>query len=139
MRRVCNPGGVVAGYVWDFAAQAGPNSPIRFALQQIGAEPPPSPGTEDSRLAALTSLFTRGKLTDIATSKIEVTMSFSDFNDYWQSHTPGYTPTGKMIAALSESDREKVLALVRARLPAGPDGGVIHSARANAIKARVPK
>jgi len=139
MRRVCKPGGVVAGYVWDFATQRGPNSPIRFALQQIGAEPPPVPGTDDSRPAALTSLFTGGKLADIATRKIEVTMSFSDFNDYWQSQTPSYTPTGKMIAALSESDREKVLASVRARLPAGPDGSVTHSARANAIKARVPK
>jgi hypothetical protein len=70
---------------------------------------------------------------------IDVTMSFSDFNDFWQSQTPSYNPTGKMIAALSESDREKVLASVRARLPAGPDGSVTHSARANAIKARVPR
>jgi hypothetical protein len=44
-----------------------------------------------------------------------------------------------MIAALSESDREKVLASVRARVPAAPDGSVTYSARANAIKARVPK
>jgi hypothetical protein len=48
-------------------------------------------------------------------------------------------PTGKVIAALSDSDREKVQASVRARLSAGPDGSVTHSARANAIKALVPK
>ncbi|HET7237428.1 MAG TPA: hypothetical protein VFI76_00255, partial [Terrimicrobiaceae bacterium] len=73
------------------------------------------------------------------TRMIDVTMSFSDFNDFWLSQTPSYHPTGKMIAALSDSDREKVLASARARLPAGPDGSVTHSARANAIKARVPK
>ena len=139
MRRVCSPGGVIAGYVWDFATQRSPNAPIRFGLQQIGAKPPPVPGTEDSQPEALTSLFAGGRLTDIATRMIDVTMSFSDFNDFWQSQTPSYNPTGKMIAALSESDREKVLASVRARLPAGPDGSVTHSARANAIKARVPK
>ena len=139
MRRVCNPGSVIAGYVWDFAAQRGPSSPIRFGLQQVGAKPPLVPGTEDSRLEALTSLFAEGKLTEIVTRTIDVTMSFPDFNDFWQSQTPSYSPTGKMIAALSESDRENVLAAVRARLPAGADGSITHSARANAIKARVPK
>jgi hypothetical protein len=44
-----------------------------------------------------------------------------------------------MIAALSDGDRAKVLASVRAGLAAGPDGSVTHSARAHAIKARVPK
>ena len=97
------------------------------------------PGTEDSRSEALTSLFTSGRLTDIATRMIDVTMSFTDFNDFWQSQTPSYNPVAKMLAALSESDRERVLAMVRARFPAGPDGSVTHSARANAIKARVPK
>lgn len=139
MSRVCHPGGVIAGYVWDFAAQRGPSSPIRFGLQQVGAEPPPAPGTEDSRLEALTSLFAGAKLTDIATKTIDVTMSFPDFNDFWQSQTPGYSPTGKTLAALSKTDREKVIASVRAKLPAGPDGSIIHSARANAIKARVPE
>jgi hypothetical protein len=31
-----------------------------------------------------------------------------------------------------------VIDWVRARLPAGPDGRITHSARANAIKARAP-
>jgi hypothetical protein len=139
MRRVCSPGGVIAGYVWDFATQRSPNAPIRFGLQQIGVEPPPVPGTEDTRLEALTSSFTGGKLTDIATRVIDVTMSYPEFDDFWQSQTPSYNPVAKMLSALSEGDRERVLALVRARFPAGPDGSVNHSARANCIKARVPK
>ena len=139
MRRVCSPGGVVAGYVWDFATHRSPNAPIRFGLEHIGVEPPPVPGTEDSRCEALTSLFIGGKLTDIATRMIDVTMTFADFTEFWQSQTPSYNPVAKMLAAQSESDRERVLALVRARFPAGPDGSVSHSARANAIKARVAK
>jgi hypothetical protein len=42
-----------------------------------------------------------------------------------------------MIAALSEPEREKLIESVRERLPAGPDGSIAYSARANAIKARV--
>lgn len=137
MHRVCKPGGVIAGYVWDFAAGLSPNSPIRLGLQQIGAEPPPVPGFEDSRAEGLTSLFAGSKLTGIVTKVIDVTMSYANFQDFWESQTPSYHPTSKMIAALSEGDREKVLASVRARLPAGPDGSVTHSARANAIKAFV--
>jgi SAM-dependent methyltransferase len=139
MRRVCMPGGVVAGYVWEFATQRSPNSPIRLGLQRIGVEPPPVPGAEDTRLDSLTSLFAGGKLADIATRMFDVTMSYPNFDEFWQSQTPSYLPTGKMIAALSEADRAKVLASVRAGLMAGPDGSVTHSARAHAIKARVPK
>ncbi len=65
-------------------------------------------------------------------------MSFADFNGFWQSQTPSYTSMDKMIAALSETDREKVMDWVRARLPAGPDGRITYSARANAIKALAP-
>jgi SAM-dependent methyltransferase len=137
MRRVGHPGGVVAGYVWDFAAERGPSSPIRFGLSQIGAKPPTAPGTEDTRLQALISLFTGAGLKDIATRVIDVTVSFPDFNEFWRSQTPGYSPTGKMIAALSVPEREKLIESVRERLPAGPDGSIAYSARANAIKARV--
>jgi SAM-dependent methyltransferase len=137
MRRVCHPGGLIAGYVWDFAAQRSPSSPIRSGLDQIGAKPPPVPGTEDSRLEALRSLFARGGLQDIATRTIDVTLSFPDFNDFWRSQTPTYSPTGKMVAALSEGYRGTLIESVRALLPSRPDGSITHSARANAIKARV--
>ena len=139
MRRVGRPGGVVAGYVWDFLAGRSPGSPITSGLHRIGARPPSVEGREDSRLEALIALFTGAGLKDIATRTIEVSMSFSDFNDCWVSLTPGYSPTGKAVAALSETDREKLIESVRGSLPAGPDGSITYSARANAIKARVPE
>jgi len=139
MCRVCHPHGLIAGYVWDIAAQRSPVSFLsRDIWDQVGAQPPPEPGTEHSRLEALTSLFAQAKLTDIDSRTIDVTMSFADFNEFWQSQTPSYTQRGKMIAALSETDREKLIDSVRARLPAGPDGRITYSARANAIKARAP-
>jgi ubiquinone/menaquinone biosynthesis C-methylase UbiE len=136
MCRVCRPHGVIAGYVWDLAAQREPVSLIRDGLHQVGAKNPPVPGTEHSGLDALTSLFARAKLTEIGSRTIDVTMSFADFNDFWVSQTP--MNMGKRIAALSETDREKLIDWVRARLPAGPDGRITYSARANAIKALAP-
>ena len=57
MRRVGRPGGIVAGYVWDFAAGRSPSSPIRAGLNRIGAKTPVVGGSEDSRLEGLSSLF----------------------------------------------------------------------------------
>jgi SAM-dependent methyltransferase len=137
MRRVCRPGGVVAGYVWDLAAELGPTSLIRSALKRIGAPFPLAPGSEDTRLEALAVLFARAGLKDIATRTISVTTTFADFDEFWRTQTPGYSPIGKAVAALSESDRRKLIELLRASLAAGRDDSVAFSARANAIKAHV--
>lgn len=139
MRRVGRPGGVVAGYVWDFAAERSPNSPIRRGLNDIGVKAPAAPGSEDSRLDALHSLFAGAGLENIATRTIDVTMTFPNFADFWRAQTPGFTPMTKMIAALSETDRAKLIEAVRARLLVGPDDSVAFSAHANAIMAHVPE
>jgi hypothetical protein len=96
------------------------------------------PGTADSRLGALRSLFARAGFQETATRHIDVTVSFPDFEEFWLAQTPSYSPTTKMISAMAESDRFKLKALVRAELPVRPDGMIEYSARANAIRARVP-
>lgn len=138
MRRVARPGGVVAGYVWDFAAERSANWPLRLALRRIGVEPPLAPGTEDARLEALESLFARAELKNIATRTIDVTATFPDFDDFWRANTARFNPVTKLIMALPEIERARLIELVRAQLPTNPDGSVTYSARANAIKARVP-
>lgn len=138
MRRVGRPGGAVAGYVWDFAAERSANFPIRVGLRRIGAQPPHTLGTEDSRLEALSSLFAGAGLKDIATRAIDVTVSFPNFDDFWSTQAPTFNPVGKVIAALSETDRKRLIETVRAILPAAADGSITYSARANAVKARVP-
>lgn len=138
MRRVACAGGVVAGYVWDLVAELSPTSPLRDGLSHIDVRFARPPGTEDSTREALSALFAGCGLSDIATRAIDVTMSFADFGEFWRTHTPEYTPAGKEIAALSGPDRERLIEWLRAKLPAGPDGSISCSARANAIKARVP-
>src|SRR5262245_24960149 len=57
MRRVARPGGMVAGYVWDFKGDRGPNQPVRAGMLQIGAEVRPQSGAEGTSRAALKLLF----------------------------------------------------------------------------------
>ena len=67
-----------------------------------------------------------------------MTVPFSDFNDFWHAQTPSYSPITKMIAAMTEGGRAGLVEAVRADLPVRQDGRIEYSARANAIKARVP-
>jgi SAM-dependent methyltransferase len=138
MRRVGQPGGIVAGYVWDFAAERSSSWPLAQGLREIGLAPPRVPGTEDSSLEALHSLFVRTGLDDVSVRSIEATVTFPDFDNYWQSQTPAFSPHGKAIAGLQETDRVRLMEAVRAALPRGPDGSIAYSARANAVKSRVP-
>jgi hypothetical protein len=138
MRRVGSPGALIAGYVWDFVAERGPTSPVRLGLRSIGAELPRVPGTEDSPLEALRSLFVRCGLKDVATRSIDVTVSVPGFDEFWAAQSAPYSPLGKKIASLSDADRGKLVDVLRASLPAGADGSISYSARANAVKGRIP-
>ena len=104
-------------------------------MRQFGAEVPELPGARDSSLGALNSLFERAGFERIATRSIEVTLPYSDFDDFWQAQTPSYSPTTRIIAAMTKSERVRLMETVRAGLPVRPDGRIEYSARANAIKA----
>ena len=138
MRRVARPGGTVAGYVWDFSNESGSNGPLMRGIRDVGIEPPEVPGTKDSTLQALRGLFERAGFEAIEVRSIDVINSFADFDDFWRSQTPAFSPVGKFIATLTEARRRQVMEAVRAGLPPRPDGTIAYSARANAVKARVP-
>jgi ubiquinone/menaquinone biosynthesis C-methylase UbiE len=139
MRRVARADAIIAAYVWDFAAGRSPSWPLRSGLHHIGTVAPEVPGTKKSGLGALHSLFESAGLERIATRSIDVTVRFSDFDEFWQAQLPSYSPMTKMIAAMTASDRKKLKQAILAALPAGQNGGIEYSARANAIKARVPR
>ena len=139
MRRVARPGGLVAAYVWDFAAELSPSGPLRRAMRRFGAEVPGIPGTEDSRVEALQRLFQAAGLEQLETRTIDVCLAYTDFQDFWQAQTPGYAPTTRIIAAMKDNERMRLMRAVQSALPTGPNGSIEYCARANAIKARVPR
>ena len=138
MRRVARAGGIVAGYVWDFAPERSPSGPFRLGMRDVVAGVPALPGAEDSRLDALHVLFERAGLEQIVTRTIDVTVEFADFDEFWMAQTPGYAPTTRMVDGLPEPARARLRQAMRARLHTGPDGRVSYPARANAICARAP-
>ena len=139
MRRVARPGGLVAAYVWDFAEELSPSGPLRRAMRRFGADVPGIPGTEASRLEALRGSFMDAGLEEIDTRTIDVCLAYADFTDFWQAQTPDYQPTTRIIAAMKESERKRLMHAVQSALPAGPNGSIEYCARANAVKARVPR
>ena len=138
MRRVARPGGAVAIYLWEFSEELSPSGPLRRAMRRFGLQVPPIPGTAESRPEAIRALFQGAGLERIETRIIDVCLAYEDFEDFWKAQTPGYAPTTKVIAALSEGDRTRLKRAVREQLPAAPEGVIEYFARGNAIKARVP-
>ncbi|HYG55467.1 MAG TPA: class I SAM-dependent methyltransferase [Burkholderiales bacterium] len=139
MRRVARPEGIVAGYVWDFSQELSPSGPLRRTMRRLGAEVPAIPGAEDSRVEALEALFQGAGLEQIETRTIDVCLGYEDFSDFWQAQTPAYAPTTKVIAAMKQAERARLMNAVQSALPCGPNGSIEYCARANAIKARVPR
>lgn len=137
MRRVTVPGGVVAGYVWDFGRELSPSGPLRQAMRALGAEAPAIPGTAHCSLDALRSLHLRAGFQSVELRTIDVALAYQDFEDFWAAQTPSHNPTTKIIDAMSAGKRQLLKRAVHASLPVGPNGKIEYAARANLIRATV--
>lgn len=138
MARVTIPGGTVAGFVWDFARDLSPSGPLRQAMRAFGAEVPAIPGTAISSLDALQLLFRRAGMRSIQLKTVDVALAYSDFDDFWRAQTPSYSPTTKIINAMTQGECRRLKRAVQEALPVGPNGKIEYAARANAIRATVP-
>jgi ubiquinone/menaquinone biosynthesis C-methylase UbiE len=138
MARVVRPGGIVAAYAWDNLGGGFPFEPIRLEMRALGFNPPEAPSVGASRAEAMRELWAAAGLEAIETREISVSRSFTDFEDYWtQSTLTG--STRPMIATMQPGEIEQVKAGVRVRMAIDGEGPIVHSARANAVKGRVPR
>ena len=137
MRRVAQRNATVAAFVWNFEAERSPSWPLRVTMRTTDAEVPEIPGTESSSLIALSRLFEQAGFQEIVTTTIEVKLGYADFDEFWIAQTPSYSPTTRVIKAMSEGEREELMARVRAALPRREDGRIEYEVVANAVKARV--
>jgi ubiquinone/menaquinone biosynthesis C-methylase UbiE len=138
MRRVARPGGLIAAYVWDFEPELSPSRPLRTAMRQTGLAVPQMPGSAGSSVRALTTLFAAAGLEGVASRQIDATVVFRDFDEYWRSQTPSYSPITKIISSLASHHRSALIDALKKALPAAKDGSIRYAARANAVKARSP-
>jgi ubiquinone/menaquinone biosynthesis C-methylase UbiE len=138
MARVVRPGGTVANYMWDIEGGGSPVTPVYAAIASLGMAEPQRANPEASRLDAMRGLWQAAGLADIEARVVRVTISFSGFDDFWDSVSVPVGPQGKAIAAMTPEMRGEVRERLRERMPAAADGRIEYAAFANAVKGRVP-
>lgn len=135
--RVASPGGMVAAYVWDYAEgmhmtryfwdAAAELDPAAAELDQAGRFPLCRP-------QPLSTLWTDAGLDDVTVQAIEVPTVFVDFDDYWTPFLGGQGAAPGYATSLADDHRRAIRDLLRARLPAAPDGSIRLTARAWAVR-----
>jgi SAM-dependent methyltransferase len=141
MRRVTAPGGVVAGYVWDYAD--GMQLMRCFWDAAVACDPAARELDEANRFPdcapdGLQSLFEAAGLADVAVEAIVVPTRFADFADYWSPFLGATGPAPVYVASLDGERRVALREELRRRLPIEEHGGISLTARAWAVHGRVP-
>ncbi|MEW9899584.1 methyltransferase domain-containing protein [Chitinivorax sp. PXF-14] len=137
MARVLAPGGTAAAYAWDMHGGGFPYNALRLAITGLGYSVPAPPSPEASRIEVLQTLWQAAGLTEVQTTAIEVERSYASFDDFWRIVLGGPS-VGATLAAMAPADTDKLKAQLRTSLPTAGDGSITYSARAHAVKGRVP-
>jgi len=138
-QRVVPPGGIVAGYVWDYAA--GMQLLRRFFDAAIGLDPEMRAHDEAVRFpvtreGSLAAAFEAADLVDVDHRPIDVPTVFRDFDDLWTPFLRGTGPAPAYVVSLEEPARTALRDRLRASLPEEPDGTIRLTARAWAVRGR---
>jgi SAM-dependent methyltransferase len=138
MARVVRPGGWVASYMWDVPGGGLPYAPIPAAVRAMGLPNPfrpPSAGVYS--FPEMHALWQQAGLENIETRRIDVPVTYADFNDFWESSTLLASPVNKLVESMSPADRERLRKHLHDTLPTDVDGRISFGAFANAVKGRV--
>ena len=114
-----------------------PNAPLITGLSRLGVDVPRLPGSRRSDLFSLRSAFSAAGFVGIETTVFDATVRFRDFDEFWASQTPCFSPLMSIIGSLGESDRFELIEFIRTQV-LDSDGGASWTARANAVRALVP-
>lgn len=137
MARVVCAGGAVTAYAWDMAGGGFPYHALQAEMRELSVAVPAAPSPNASRIEAMRGLWTAAGLADVDTREITVQRTFLDFDNYWTT-VAGGPSVGPALAAMASDDLALLKARMRARLQADASGRITYSARANAVKGRVP-
>lgn len=138
MVRVLRPGGIAGAYAWDMLGGGFPMHALGQEMRAMGVPPPLPPSVEASTLDNLQALWNGAGLEAIETRAITVERTFASFDEVWETSLFSAS-IGAKIRAMPTADVQILKDRLRARLPAGASGRITCSARANAVKGRVPK
>lgn len=136
LARVTRPGGTVATYMWDLPAGGLPLAPLFRSLAAIGHPGTLPPSAAVSTPPALDALWREAGLKDVSVDTIRITVSFADFEDFWQSQTLTGGPHTAALRKLSGAETEALRAHLRASLPTDAQGRIAYEALATAVRGR---
>ena len=141
MRRVVRPGGVVAGYVWDYAGEM--QLMRRFWDAAAELDPRAAELDEGQRMpgcnpADLEALFSGAGLAGVAVRAIDVPTVFAGIDDYWEPFEGGQGPAPGYCVSLPVERRAALRERLRETLPAAADGSIRLIARAFAVRGTRP-
>jgi SAM-dependent methyltransferase len=143
MRRVVQPGGVVAAAVWDFRG----GLVFQRLFWDTAAGLDPGAGAARDRLFSgplalpdgLPALWHDAGLAAVERSSITIRMEYDDFADYWEPLLGGQGPVGAYVEGLPTERRRLIEERVRAAFLSGsPDGPRSLTATAWAVRGIVP-
>lgn len=137
MARVVCPGGTVSAYAWDMVGGGFPYEALHSEMRELGVAVPEPPSADASRIEALRDLWTGAGLESVETREVTVQRTFAGFDDYWAIIFGGPSVATK-LAAMTSDELARLKERMRARLTADAAGRITYSARANAVKGRVP-
>jgi SAM-dependent methyltransferase len=137
MKRVVAPGGTIAAYVWDYAQ--GMQLMRHFWDAAVSLNPQAHALDEGVRFplcqpAALTAAFEGSGLTDVSVAPLTISTPFQSFDDYWSPFLGGQGPAPAYACSLDEPSRSMLRDRLREHLPVQPDGSIVLSARAWAVR-----
>jgi len=138
MARVVRTGGTIAAYAWDMHGGGFPHAALAAVLRDRGTPPPKPPSVDASKLDAMIALWEGAGIGAIETRQITVRRTFADFDELW-SATRATSSLSAIIDKEPAAAVESIRDALRERLHADADGSVTVSARANAVKGKLPR
>ncbi len=141
MRARARPGGVVAGYVWDYAGRM---EFLRVFWDEAVALDPSARSLDEGvrfpicESKALESIFRDAGLRDVRSGAVEIPTRFESFSDYWQPFLAGVGPAPAYAMSLSEGLRTELRSRLERRCAGRPGGTIDLVARAWAVRGTAP-
>ncbi|HSP28772.1 MAG TPA: class I SAM-dependent methyltransferase [Ilumatobacteraceae bacterium] len=123
MMRVVRPGGWVSACVWDFEEGMEMLRGFWDAALELDPEAPDEARTlRFGRPGEIAELFASTGLGDVVESTLQVSSSYSTFDELWQGFLGGVGPAGAYCVSLSEVEQRRLHTALFRRFgsPAGP-------------------
>lgn len=136
MARVVRPGGLVGAYAWDILGGGFPLAQLHEEMRAMGIEVLYPPSVEAASLASMRSLWAGAGLVGIETTTIEVTRTFQDYEDLWQTSLLASSIRQRVLPQPPEVQAE-LKERLRKRCEPDSQGRITWHGRANAVRGGV--